>query len=273
MSWVWEHSRSTGTDRLVLLAIADCASDDGGQAWPSRTSLARKAAIDDKTVRRAILRLVTLGELKVKTNAGPAGANLYRVIMKEGGQRALRGAERPGAERPGRQSARGAGSPNGGGTVPPEPSLNRPSTTGSLRSPAADEQRRTDEPVPQTAQTLVGEWLDRCKERPPQRVVGHVANELGKMLDEGIAYVRVRQGLADWHKANLAGRGLHPSALASFVHSAQAASNGQAAAPTRASTKPYDPRDWLPPHERGAEWWAARGMPEPPPEPEWVPGT
>lgn len=63
------------------------------------------------------------------------------------------------------------------------------------------------------ARVLVGEWIDHCGDRPPSRVVGHVAKELGLMLGEGIPYVDVRAGLAAWH-----GRGLHPSALASVVH-------------------------------------------------------
>jgi hypothetical protein len=36
MSWVWDHSRAEGTDRLVLLAIADSAEHDGSDAWPRR---------------------------------------------------------------------------------------------------------------------------------------------------------------------------------------------------------------------------------------------
>lgn len=82
-------------------------------------------------------------------------------------------------------------------------------------------------PRPRTAQTLVGEWLERCPERPPSRIVGQVAKELGNLLAEKIAYRHVRQGLVDWHHAAATGRGMHPATLASFVHAAQAA-NGRA---------------------------------------------
>jgi hypothetical protein len=34
MTWVWQHSRADGNVRLVLLAIADSANDDGLDAWP-----------------------------------------------------------------------------------------------------------------------------------------------------------------------------------------------------------------------------------------------
>ena len=64
-----------------------------------------------------------------------------------------------------------------------------------------------------TAQTLLGEWIDHCSEPPPGRVKGQIAKEIKNMLDEGIPYERVRQGLATWQK-----RGLHPSTLPSIVH-------------------------------------------------------
>jgi helix-turn-helix protein len=81
MSWVWESSLSEGIDRLVLLAIADSASDHGGDAWPSVHTLARKAAVSERTVQRAVRSLVELGELEVRANAGKHGVNVYRVNM------------------------------------------------------------------------------------------------------------------------------------------------------------------------------------------------
>lgn len=113
MSWVWEHSRAAGIDRLVLLAIADAANDDGAQAWPSGETLARKTGVNLRTVQRSMRRLVDLGEVSVKTNAGKNGANVYRVHMT---------------------------TPTPG-TVPPEPSLTRPKESlrdsSSSATPAA----------------------------------------------------------------------------------------------------------------------------------------
>lgn len=81
MTWVWEQSRSTKTDRLVLLAIADCAADDGSNAYPSMAELVRKTGLTDRGVQKAIARLVELGELVVGRNSGPKGCNRYRVVM------------------------------------------------------------------------------------------------------------------------------------------------------------------------------------------------
>jgi hypothetical protein len=71
MSWVWEHSRSEGNARLVLLAIADQVNKRGVDAWPSQQRLAEKCRISDRTVRRAVEELVGLGELEVEKYRGP----------------------------------------------------------------------------------------------------------------------------------------------------------------------------------------------------------
>ena len=81
MTWVWNHSGSRHGARLVLLAIADCASGDGGNAWPSNAELQRKSGLGERAVQSAIAELAKLGELEVRYNEGPGGCNRYRVIM------------------------------------------------------------------------------------------------------------------------------------------------------------------------------------------------
>lgn len=87
MELVWKHSRSTGTARVVLLAIAD--HDGDGGAWPSIATLARHANVDPRSVQRHIQKLVDLGELVVHVNAGGSrGAradqrpNLYEITVQ-----------------------------------------------------------------------------------------------------------------------------------------------------------------------------------------------
>lgn len=45
------------TEALVLVALADNAHDDGRNAWPSQATLARKARVTDRTVRRILSKL------------------------------------------------------------------------------------------------------------------------------------------------------------------------------------------------------------------------
>jgi len=81
MSWVWKKSKATGTDKFVLLAIADNAWDDGSNAWPSINTISRKTGLSTRTVQRCIQNLHDLGELN--TIDRPGHSNLYRVIMSE----------------------------------------------------------------------------------------------------------------------------------------------------------------------------------------------
>lgn len=151
MSWVWEHSRSAGADRLVLLAIADAANDLGRDAYPSLTTIARKANMDKRTAQRSVRNLIELGELKVAESAGPRGTHRYQIVIPKGWQHATRGGTTPPATgHPPRQDTSGetppgvatdhgwrdtggdtprgvASDPLGGGETPPEPSLTHPS--------------------------------------------------------------------------------------------------------------------------------------------------
>jgi hypothetical protein len=81
MSWVFQHSESTGNDRLVLLALADRANEVGDDCWPAIPTIAKKARCSDRTVQRALQNLVNLGELAVDKGAGYGGSNRYRILM------------------------------------------------------------------------------------------------------------------------------------------------------------------------------------------------
>lgn len=61
MAVVLHHSAAKGTDKLVLLGIANHAGDGG--AWPSVSTLARYANVHERNVQKAIDRLVSAGEL------------------------------------------------------------------------------------------------------------------------------------------------------------------------------------------------------------------
>jgi Helix-turn-helix domain len=81
MNWVWANSPTSGNERLVLLALADaCSRDDGTGCWPSAATIARKANISDRTVRRVIARLEAGGHVIVHRGGGRAGVtNSYTV--------------------------------------------------------------------------------------------------------------------------------------------------------------------------------------------------
>lgn len=82
---VFRHSRSKGSTRLVLLAMADEASDSGELTAyrRSHSHLARKANVDEGTVRRAIRDAVGLGELVVKRQGTGRDSSDYQLVLPD----------------------------------------------------------------------------------------------------------------------------------------------------------------------------------------------
>ena len=83
MSWVWENSDTSGSVRLVLLALADSANDDG-ICWPGLETIAKKARISKRYVIEIIKQLEDKGSLKVERRRATEHKNLsniYKVVM------------------------------------------------------------------------------------------------------------------------------------------------------------------------------------------------
>ena len=61
MAIALHHSQAKGATKLVLLGIAN--HDGDGGSWPSISTLARYANVDERTAQRAIGKLQALGEI------------------------------------------------------------------------------------------------------------------------------------------------------------------------------------------------------------------
>jgi hypothetical protein len=71
-------------EMAVLLAIADSADKDTGEAWPSQVTIARRARQSDRNVRNVIGRLVAAGWLTVeerRRSNGSRASSLYVVNL------------------------------------------------------------------------------------------------------------------------------------------------------------------------------------------------
>jgi DNA-binding MarR family transcriptional regulator len=97
MNWVWENSPAKGTELLLLLAIADAADDQGGNAFPSVNTLARKTRMSRRTVQRLVGQLESEGLITVR-QAGGRDSNRYTILMTI--QRAVAGAANALSTRP-----------------------------------------------------------------------------------------------------------------------------------------------------------------------------
>ena len=80
-NWVWARSESRNGARLVMLALADRA-DDEGRAWPSVEDLCERTRLSRRAVQKGIAELVRIGELKVEQGGGRHQRNRYRIIPK-----------------------------------------------------------------------------------------------------------------------------------------------------------------------------------------------
>jgi hypothetical protein len=83
MNWVWANSPTSGNERLVLLALADACSltRRRHRLLAISATIARKANISDRTVRRVVARLEADGHVIVHRGGGRAGSsNSYTIV-------------------------------------------------------------------------------------------------------------------------------------------------------------------------------------------------
>lgn len=77
---VWKYSRARGTARVVLLAIADHANAEGGNAYPSVRRIAEMANVCQRSVQNALASLRESGEL-VAVARHRSGTTIYRLSL------------------------------------------------------------------------------------------------------------------------------------------------------------------------------------------------
>ncbi len=82
MTLVFAGSETDHGTRLVMLAIADNA-DDEGTAYPSVARIAHKARLSERAAQDAIRKAESMGELSIETGAGPHGCNIYRINCRK----------------------------------------------------------------------------------------------------------------------------------------------------------------------------------------------
>lgn len=103
MSEVWRTNLPT-TEKMILLVIADHATDEGDNAWPSQMTIATRASCNVRTVQRSINKLVEDGWLWVEKRGGGSATcrddrrpHRYTIVMKKlrGDKMTPRQVERP----------------------------------------------------------------------------------------------------------------------------------------------------------------------------------
>lgn len=75
---VFEHSETRNAARLLMLALADRANEQG-RAWPGNKDLMRRTGLSESSVIEAKKKAVALEELHVQRNGGPHRTDLYTL--------------------------------------------------------------------------------------------------------------------------------------------------------------------------------------------------
>jgi hypothetical protein len=116
MSRVWDSGVTDRGELLVLLALADFCND-AGECWPAVASIARKARMDERSVRRILRKLEGAGWLTSDIGGGRHGCSRYTINPDK---------EPPGHNVPPDKMNRkpGQNEPETRTPVSPEPSLN-----------------------------------------------------------------------------------------------------------------------------------------------------
>ena len=90
---VWRYSKSKGSQRLLLIAIADNCNTESRTAWPTTAYLANKTLLTQRSIHRLVAELEELGELEIARNRGRNRSNLYRIPRFDATQGDITGEE------------------------------------------------------------------------------------------------------------------------------------------------------------------------------------
>ena len=82
MNEVWESRKFEGNQLLLLLALADFASDDGGNVFPSVEKMAEKTRASRRTVQRNLRKLEDEGVLIEVRPASQRFPAEYRIVLE-----------------------------------------------------------------------------------------------------------------------------------------------------------------------------------------------
>jgi len=181
-AWAWEQQGLSTSEKYVLVAMGDNASEDG-ECWPGHRFIARKTGLSRTTIRKAINSLEEKGRVTVtqrqRAKNGSQTSNLYTLRIG------------------GTDLAQGGTHLSQGGPVgdPPEPSFNQSSNIPLSRRTVTAVTTVTSA----TEEAAGPHWYSILSDIPgfqkPLAEINGWMEERG--ITEEIAEV-VAYGLADW---------------------------------------------------------------------------
>jgi len=157
LTYVFERSPSRAGARLVALALADRADEDG-RCWPAVADTARRAGLSEGQTRKLVRQLVDAGELRIIEHGGgvrPGGragrTNTYQLVRRDGDKAAgletlapATGLDNPETLAPARETLAPANTnPSAGACGTLAPARGEPSVEPTVE-PSRNHQRRAE---------------------------------------------------------------------------------------------------------------------------------
>lgn len=227
----------SGAALKIYCALAAFGTYDGDRyhgCRPSVATLAARIKMSPRTVQRALAELVSVGAVereKRVTATGGTAPSVY-LLAVEGVKNVT-----PSDLHRDTDVTRGGVTDDVGGVsrmadnLEPDTQIEPAPTVRAAREPRPTPAALFDPPPAVVAdapepnltetQKIIGEWLERCRERPPGRIIGRVSKIVKDLLAEGVSPYSVRRGIALWMN-----KSIDPSTLHSFVNQAQNAGTG-----------------------------------------------
>lgn len=151
MSAIFESKTLGPTERLIMLALADHADDDG-RCYPSILRLCARTGLSERAVQTNVKTLTEKGYLKVLVGGGKGNANLYFVSPNPAANAPYE-AQNPAASAPRRKCTPAADAPKTPHLLRSNPAADAPEPSGTTIEPsieAAPRRRRKPElPIPE----------------------------------------------------------------------------------------------------------------------------
>lgn len=85
LNWAWDQTDLSSSAKLVLVALADRANDDG-KCWPGMDKVAERACMSTRQVSRHLTTLEDMGLLsrrRLRRDDGTLGRYVYRLNMAQ----------------------------------------------------------------------------------------------------------------------------------------------------------------------------------------------
>jgi hypothetical protein len=198
---------------LFVRGLAFCATSDS-DGFITEAQMTRYVAAGMRDPAKRAKRLVEVG-VWLRVDGGylvRSWTKLHETSVEKG-RRLKTDRERKKSGTPDDSERNGDRNPDGIRAEGASDSLSMTQDRIQGQGTGQDTDRESAHSAAPTAQTIVGEWIDRCPKRPPGRVIGQVAKHAGAMLAEGLDPDDIRRGLATWMT-----KGLDPSTLPSVVN-------------------------------------------------------